>query len=126
MSYAWAGGGVGGPSYGICDSGNGAPNDCNISGYDCSGLVLYAWGQYWDHYAATQYSQAGSYHPSPSYLRAGDLLFWSSDGRVSGIHHVAIAIGHGQMVEAPYSGGFVQVESIYEYGNIDFTTRPLT
>jgi hypothetical protein len=30
------------------------------------------------------------------------------------------------MVEAPYSGGVVQIESIYEYGNIDFTTRPLT
>jgi peptidoglycan DL-endopeptidase RipA len=124
--YAWAGGGVGGPSYGVCDSSNGAPNDCNVRGYDCSGLVLYGWGRHWDHYAATQYSQAGSYHPSPGNLRAGDLLFWSSNGRVSGIHHVAIAIGGGRMVEAPYSGGYVQTASIYEYGGIDFTTRPLT
>jgi peptidoglycan DL-endopeptidase RipA len=126
MPYAWAGGGVGGPSYGVCDGSNGAPNDCNISGYDCSGLVLYAWGKYWDHYAATQYSEAGHVHPSPGNLQAGDLLFWSSNGTVAGIHHVALAIGGGRMVEAPYSGGVVQIESIYEYGNIDFTTRPLT
>jgi cell wall-associated NlpC family hydrolase len=124
--YAWAGGGVSGPSYGVCDASNGAPNDCNVLGYDCSGLAMYAWGRNWAHFAATQYTQAGSYHPGPGNLRAGDLIFWSSNGRISGIHHVAIAIGGGQMVEAPFSGGFVQVASVYEYGSFFGATRPLT
>lgn len=125
-AYAWAGGGQYGPSYGVCDASNGAPYDCHVDGYDCSGLAMYAWGEGWAHYAATQYSEAGSYHPGPGNLRAGDLIFWSSNGQVSGIHHVAIYIGGGQIVEAPYSGGYVQVESVYEYGSFFGATRPLT
>lgn len=122
--YAWAGGGVYGPSYGVCDASNGAPNDCHVLGYDCSGLAMYAWGEGWAHYAATQYTEAGSIHPSN--LMPGDLVFWSSNGRISGIHHVAIYIGGGQIVEAPFSGGYVQVASLYEYGSYFGATRPLT
>jgi peptidoglycan DL-endopeptidase RipA len=125
-AYAWAGGNQFGPSRGVCDASNGAPFDCNVNGYDCSGLAMYAWGEGWAHYAATQYTQAGSYHPGAGNLRAGDLIFWSSNGSISGIHHVAIYIGGGQIVEAPYSGGFVQVESVYEYGSFFGATRPLT
>jgi peptidoglycan DL-endopeptidase RipA len=127
MPYAWAGGGAYGPSTGVCDPSNGAPNDCNYVGFDCSGLAMYAWGaSWWAHYAATQYTQAGSYHPGASSLKAGDLIFWSSNGRISGIHHVAIYIGGGQIVEAPYSGGYVQTASVYEYGGFFGATRPLT
>ncbi len=125
--YAWAGGGRSGPGYGVCDASNGAPNDCNIKGYDCSGLALYAWGPYLSmaHYAASQYSQAGSYHPPLSQLKPGDLLFWSNGG-VSGIHHVAIYKGNGQIIQAPYSGGYVEVSSMYDPGTIFGATRPLT
>jgi cell wall-associated NlpC family hydrolase len=126
MPYAWAGGGVGGPSWGVCDSSNGAPNDCNVQGFDCSGLVLYAWGQNWAHYAATQYTQAGSYHPSLGNLRPGDLLFWSFNGRISGIHHVAIYKGNGLIIQAPESGDVVKVSSMYDPGPIFGATRPLT
>jgi cell wall-associated NlpC family hydrolase len=123
--YAWAGGGASGPSRGVCSPSNGAPNDCNVIGYDCSGLALYAWGQHWAHYAATQYGTAGHYHPSASSLRPGDLIFWSFGG-LWAIHHVAIYIGNGEIVEAPYSGGYVQVASLYEYGGFYGATRPLT
>lgn len=126
MPYAWAGGGVGGPSWGVCDGSNGAPNDCNVRGFDCSGLMMYAWGQNWDHYAATQYSQAGSYHPSLGNLKPGDLLFWSYNGSVSGIHHVAIYKGGGEIVQAPESGSYVMVSSMYDPGSIFGATRPLT
>jgi cell wall-associated NlpC family hydrolase len=122
--YAWAGGGVYGPSFGVCDASNGAPNDCNVRGYDCSGLAMFAWGEQWAHYAATQYTEAGRVHPSQ--LRPGDLVFWSSNGRISGIHHVALYIGGGQIVEAPFSGGYVQVASVYEYGSYFGATRPLS
>ena len=63
MPYAWAGGGAGGPSYGACVPSAGAPYDCHVYGYDCSGLAMYAWGQGWAHYAATQYTQAGQRPP---------------------------------------------------------------
>lgn len=127
VPYAWAGGGVGGPSYGVCDAGNGAPFDCEVDGFDCSGLAMYAWGQDWDHYAATQYRQAGSYHPSPGKFKPGDLLFWSSDGTRSGIEHVAIYVGGGNVVQAPESGDVVKTTPWNQvmwgyYG----ATRPLT
>ena len=125
--YAWAGGGSGGPSYGVCDASNGAPNDCYVKGYDCSGLAMFAWGPYksMDHLARTQYRQAGSYHPRLSQLKPGDLLFWSNGG-VSGIHHVAIYIGNGKIIQAPYSGGYVEISSMYDPGTIFGATRPLT
>jgi cell wall-associated NlpC family hydrolase len=126
VPYAWAGGGVDGASWGVCDSSNGAPNDCNVRGFDCSGLVLFAWGRYWAHYAATQYTQAGSYHPSLGNLRPGDLLFWSYDGTIGGIHHVAIYIGGGEIIQAPESGDVVRISSMYDPGPIFGATRPLT
>lgn len=124
--YAWAGGGPGGPSYGACVPSAGAPYDCHVRGYDCSGLVMYGWARGWDHYAATQYSQAGSYHPGIGSLRKGDLLFYSGDGTVGGIHHVAMYAGGGQIIEAPYSGGYVRYASMYGPGPIFGATRPLT
>lgn len=126
--YAWAGGNSYGPTYGVCDPANGAPNDCHVYGYDCSGLMMYGWGPYISmaHYAATQYWQAGHFHPSAGQLRPGDLVFWSYNGMVSGIHHVAMYIGHGQIIEAPYSGGYVQIASLWEYGSFFGATRPLT
>ena len=111
----------------MCDASNGAPNDCYVKGYDCSGLAMYAWGPYisMDHSARTQYRQAGSYHPSLSNLKPGDLLFWSNGG-ISGIHHVAIYIGNSKIIQAPYSGGYVEISSMYDPGTIYGATRPLT
>jgi cell wall-associated NlpC family hydrolase len=124
--YSWAGGNANGPTYGVC-AGDGAWNDCNIVGFDCSGLVMYAWAQFpFAHYAATQYLQ-GSYHPSFSNLMPGDLVFWSADGTVAGIHHVAIYIGGGMVIQAPESGSVVQETPLY---SVDWglfgATRPLT
>jgi cell wall-associated NlpC family hydrolase len=41
-------------------------------------------------------------------LEPGDLLFFGSP-----IHHVAMYIGNGQMVEAPYSGASVRVTAAF-------------
>jgi cell wall-associated NlpC family hydrolase len=126
--YAWAGGNASGPTYGVC-AGDGAFNDCHVVGFDCSGLVMYAWGPYisLDHYAATQYTQAGSYHPSTGNLMPGDLVFWSSDGTIGGIHHVAIYIGDGNVIQAPESGSVIQITPLGQVSWGYFgATRPLT
>lgn len=128
IAYAFAAGNYYGPTYGVCVSGD-AWNDCHVYGFDCSGLVMYAWGPYahWDHYAATQYSQAGSYHPDTGSLMPGDLVFWSSNGTQSGIHHVAIYIGGGNVVQAPQSGDIVRVTPLWDVDSGYFgATRPLT
>jgi len=126
--YAWAGGNAYGPTRGVC-AGDGAWNDCNITGFDCSGLVMYAWGPGLPmaHYAASQYTQAGSYHPGPGNFQPGDLLFWSSNGTIAGIHHVAIYIGNGYVVQAPQSGEVIQ-ETPWDQVSWGYygATRPLT
>jgi cell wall-associated NlpC family hydrolase len=126
--YAWAGGNASGPTYGVC-AGDGAWNDCHVRGFDCSGLSLYAWAPYigLPHFSAAQYYDAGHVHPSISGLMPGDLVFWSSNGTVGGIHHVAIYIGGGNVIQAPQSGSVIQITPLGQvswgyYG----ATRPLT
>jgi cell wall-associated NlpC family hydrolase len=73
--------------------------------YDCSGLTMWAWahaGVSLPHSAAMQYAVIT--HVSSSALQPGDLLFFGSP-----IHHVAMYVGGGQMVEAPYTGAYVRV-----------------
>ena len=77
--------------------------------YDCSGLTMWAWAQAGvslPHNSGMQYDATprvaqGDWQP-------GDLLFFGSP-----IHHVAMYIGRGQMVEAPYTGSQVRVVSAY-------------
>lgn len=125
--YAWAGGGVSGPSRGICAAGS-AHNDCHLSGFDCSGLAMFAWGPYqpFAHFAAAQYG-GGTLHPGVADLLPGDLIFWSNGKTAAGIHHVAIYIGDGNVVQAPQSGDIVRVTPLGRVSSGYFgATRPLT
>jgi cell wall-associated NlpC family hydrolase len=92
-------------------------------GFDCSGLALYAYRQIGielPHSAEYQYLQGR--HVSSNALRPGDLLFYSYNGRVSGIHHVTMYIGHGQIVQAADFGIPVQVVPAYfNFGYIGAT-----
>ena len=75
--------------------------------YDCSGLTLWAWaraGVSLPHNSGMQYN-ATTRVPRSDW-EPGDLLFFGSP-----IHHVAMYIGNGQMVEAPYTGKNVRVVS---------------
>jgi cell wall-associated NlpC family hydrolase len=123
--YSFAAGNYNGPTWGACVTSDAGWNDCHVFGFDCSGLVMYAWapaGILMPHYAASQYYY-GSFHPSLNQLMPGDLLFWSSDRTIPGIHHVAIYIGNGQVVQAPQSGDVVKISNIWSseyYG----ATRP--
>lgn len=124
--YSWAAGNANGPTYGVSEPGA-AWNDSNILGFDCSGLTMYAWGRDWVHYAATQYTQAGSYHPSINQLMPGDLVFWSENGAISGIGHEAMYIGGGNVIQAPQSGDVIKITNIYNVESGYFgATRPLT
>ena len=78
------------------------------STYDCSGLVLAAWksvGVYMPHNA---YEQSQS---MPSVKRAdiqiGDLVFYFGD-----VHHVAIYIGDGKVMNAPQAHDRVRMAAI--------------
>ncbi|TVT20132.1 C40 family peptidase, partial [Amycolatopsis acidiphila] len=120
MPYAWGGGNAGGPTRGIHDGGVAdAYGDYRKIGFDCSGLMIYAYGGAVSlpHYSGYQYD-AGRKVPL-SQMRRGDLLFW---GR-SGIHHVAMYLGAGMMIEAPESGMVVRVTPV-RYGDIlPYATR---
>jgi peptidoglycan DL-endopeptidase CwlO len=91
--------------------------------WDCSGLTMRAWaaaGKYLPHYSVAQYD-AGAPIPVGE-ARAGDLLFWTSNGRPSGIHHVALYLGDGDFIEAPHTGANVRFNSIYAWYP-DFAVR---
>src|SRR6195952_843507 len=115
--YSWGGGSSSGPTLGICGP-NGAENDCNVVGFDCSGLTSYGWAQQGisiPNYSVYQYTLGQ--HVSMSGLMPGDLLFYANDtSDPSTIHHVTMYAGNGMMVEAPYSGAYVHVTSA-EFGN---------
>jgi len=82
------------------------------TGFDCSGFVAYVYAQvgvYLPHHAASQYS----YGTPVSYdqLQPGDLVFFS------GLGHVGIYIGGGQMVHAPHTGDVVRIASLAGHGS---------
>jgi len=80
--------------------------------YDCSGLVMVAWGRAgvsFPHSAQDQYDMTE--RVSIADLQPGDLVFY---GTPNDVYHVGIYIGNGQMVDAPETGEDVKIQSIYE------------
>jgi peptidoglycan DL-endopeptidase CwlO len=84
--------------------------------YDCSGLM---WASYQstgyslprvsrDQYYATRSKSVSRYALLP-----GDLLFFSSTGDSSGIHHVGMYVGNGKMVHAPTTGDVVKISTVW-------------
>jgi peptidoglycan DL-endopeptidase RipA len=124
VQYAWGGGNAFGPTRGIRDGGVAdLYGDYAKVGFDCSGLMIYAFagaGFHLPHYSGYQY-QAGARYPL-SQRRPGDMLFWATGGR---IHHVALYLGDGQMVEAPYSGSRVRIAPVRYGGIVPYVTRLL-
>ncbi|KGI68121.1 NlpC/P60 family peptidoglycan endopeptidase RipA [Mycolicibacterium rufum] len=113
VPYSWGGGNASGPSRGI-DSGAGTV------GFDCSGLMLYMFagvGIKLDHYSGSQYN-AGRKVPS-SQMRRGDMIFYGPNAS----QHVAMYLGNGQMLEAPYTGSVVKISPVRTSGMTPFVTR---
>lgn len=90
------------------------------AGFDCSGLVQYAYtraGLALPRTAQTQYDLGP--HLDPQFdprldptadPRPGDLLFFGAGP--TQVTHVGIALGDGRMVDAPHTGAFVRVEPV--------------
>jgi cell wall-associated NlpC family hydrolase len=94
--------------------------------YDCSGLAMDAWaraGIRLGHYTGWQWP-AGPHIPIGQ-LRRGDLVFYATNtADPATIHHVGIYIGGGTMVDAPFTGAFVRIDSIYQFSGLIGATRP--
>lgn len=124
VTYAWGGGNARGPSKGIRDGGVADDHgDYRKVGFDCSGLMLYAFagvGIDLPRYSGNQ-ADAGERVPV-SEMQRGDMLSWEEDGRT---YHIAIYLGDGKMLEAPYSGASVKISPVRYDGLSDTVTRML-
>ncbi|MEV5278075.1 NlpC/P60 family protein [Streptomyces sp. NPDC051994] len=131
--YTW-GGGHGpqpGATYGQVDPTDPASNDDpHRLGFDCSGLVRYAYAQatgqdilagnansqYYSSHVTARFSAAQGTGP----LLPGDLMAWGGD---NGIHHIAVYLGAGKMVEARQSGTHVMVSDVRLGGDYNGAVR---
>ncbi len=84
------------------------------SGFDCSGLTKYVYGQLGIRLTHFTGSQLFEGRPvSRSQLQPGDLVFFHPDGRgVPG--HEGMYIGSGQFIHAPHTGDVVKISSLFE------------
>ena len=79
-------------------------------GFDCSGLVYYAYTSNGQAVPRTSQAQFGAARKIPlTHAAEGDLLFFQDQEKLS---HVGIYLGDGQFVHAPSSGDTVRVASI--------------
>lgn len=90
-------------------------------GFDCSG------------YVSTMYAMAGVTLPrdaadqslvgrpvARTALRKGDLVYFSSNGTRSGIHHVAMYAGNGWILQAPETGASIEYSRLW---HMDLTSQ---
>lgn len=110
LPYSWGGGGPEGPGYGI---GHGA----GTKGFDCSGLTEYAWARAGVRIGTTTYEQWRSgTRVARSEVRPGDLVFYDPNPDRPGPEHVGLVVNDTQVVNAPFTGAFVRLDSIDRTG----------
>jgi cell wall-associated NlpC family hydrolase len=97
VPYVWGG-----------TSPRGTPGDPS-GGFDCSGLVMYAWGRAGvslPHFSGAQFDDMA---PVPvSAMQPGDVLFYGPGGD----EHEAMYVGGGEMIEAPETGEVVHITPV--------------
>ena len=80
-------------------------------GFDCSGLTYSIYREFGITLARDAADQAREGTPvATTDLRAGDLLFFAAGGLV---HHVAVYAGNGMMLDAPETGGRVELVPLW-------------
>ena len=91
--------------------------------FDCSGLTQAAYatvGIQLPRTAQAQYD-AGPPVPAGQPLEPGDLVFFGPGP--TGVEHVGLVIGNGEMVDAPHTGADVRIEP-YDWPDLVGATRP--
>jgi cell wall-associated NlpC family hydrolase len=97
VPYVWGG-----------TSPRGTPGDPS-GGFDCSGLVMWAWAQAGvdlPHYSGSQFDDTAPV--SVSDMEPGDILFYGPGGS----EHEAMYVGGGEMIEAPETGQVVHITPV--------------
>ncbi|SDP35531.1 Cell wall-associated hydrolase, NlpC family [Klenkia soli] len=118
--YSWGGGNASGPTLGI------SPDEALV-GFDCSGLMEYAYAQAGIRVGGTsraQWSNNSDKQVDAADLQPGDMMFWASGSASSSIYHVAMYIGGNQMIEAPDRGQRVKISSVRFGGDYFGAVRP--
>jgi len=98
-------------------------------GFDCSGLVQWAWAQAGIQIPRTTESQwPDLVHVSLQDLEPGDLLFYYNLDNDHAIDHVVMYVGSGPwgadtVIAAPYTGTDVQLEPVFT-GGLEGAARP--
>lgn len=88
-------------------------------GYDCSGLVFAGMKSLGKAIARTAASQYSTLANVPFEERQpGDLVFYSSNGKASGVYHVGIYAGNDQLLHAPMPGYSVTIVQLYNRSKI--------
>ncbi|HEY6068364.1 MAG TPA: C40 family peptidase [Gaiellaceae bacterium] len=84
------------------------------SGFDCSGLTMYVWGQLGiklGHYTGFQYYEGR--RVARDQLEPGDLVFFhANSGGVP--QHEGMYVGNGSFIQAPQTGDVVKISSLFE------------
>lgn len=83
-------------------------------GFDCSGLVYYAWRKNVNtrlpRTAEGMYSMAQAHPVQLQHLEPDDMVFFSMKG--GDIDHVVVYLGNGHFIEAPHTGQNVKKVSL--------------
>jgi hypothetical protein len=84
------------------------------SGFDCSGLTMYVYGELGiklGHYTGFQYYSG--LHVARDQLQPGDLVFFHANS--AGVpQHEGMYIGNGSFIHAPQTGDVVKISSLFE------------
>src|SRR4051794_17061148 len=88
-----------------------------ITGFDCSGLTMYVYGQlgvHLTHYTGAQMQQGKPVPPQA--LQAGDLVFFDP-GAFGVPGHEGMYIGGGLFIHAPHTGDVVKISALSGYAD---------
>ena len=79
------------------------------SGFDCSGLMQYVYGQLGislPHNTVAQWNDPALVSVPRNQLQPGDLVFFDN------LDHVGMYIGYGEIIDAPHTGAVVRIDTL--------------
>lgn len=82
-------------------------------GFDCSGLLFYAFKKAGVDIPRVSFSQARrGTEVGLDQLQPGDLVAWENNPYQDGADHIALYLGNGQILEAPHAGAKVRIRKL--------------